>query len=138
LRDPLAKQEPRRWRSKVRLQDAAALARMMRWFAGELRSMSRSRYFMTQQAKTTTDHDEIRRWVEARGGKPATVASTGDEDEAGILRIEFQEHKSGQSLTSISWDEFFEKFEESKLAFLYQDETKQGEVSRFFKFVNRD
>ncbi len=93
---------------------------------------------MTQQAKSTTDHDEIRRWVEARGGKPATVARTGDEDEAGILRIEFQEHKSGQSLTPISWDEFFEKFEESRLAFLHQDKTKQGEISRFFKFVSRD
>ena len=93
---------------------------------------------MTHEAKKTTDHDEIRKWVEARDGRPATVASTGNEDEAGILRIEFQEHKSGQSLTPISWEEFFEKFEESQLAFLYQEKTQQGEISRFFKFVSRN
>jgi hypothetical protein len=30
------------------------------------------------------------------------------------------------------------KFEEKKLAFLYQEETSSGEVSRFSKFVSRD
>jgi hypothetical protein len=93
---------------------------------------------MTQESKKTTDHDEIRKWVEARGGVPATVRSTGRKDEPGILRIQFQEQESGDSLDEISWDDFFEKFEEQKLAFLYQDETKQGKTSRFFKFVNRD
>lgn len=44
------------------------------------------------ESKTTTDHDEIRRWAEERGGE---------------------------------------------LAFLYEDQTKDGEVSRFFKLVNR-
>ena len=28
------------------------------------------------EAKTTTDHDEIRNWAEARGGRPAVVRST--------------------------------------------------------------
>ncbi len=93
---------------------------------------------MTQESKKTTDHDEIRKWVEARGGVPATVRSTGSKDEPGVLRIQFQEQESGDSLEEISWDDFFEKFEEQKLAFLYQDETKQGKTSRFFKFVNRD
>jgi len=32
---------------------------------------------MAGETKITTDHDEIRRWVEARGGKPATVKGTG-------------------------------------------------------------
>ena len=93
---------------------------------------------MTQESKKTTDHDEIRKWVEARGGVPATARSTGRKDEPGVLRIQFQEQESGDSLEEISWDDFFEKFEEQKLAFLYQDETKQGKTSRFFKFVNRD
>jgi hemerythrin HHE cation binding domain-containing protein/Rho termination factor-like protein len=39
-----------------------------------------------------------------------------------------------ESLQQISWDEFFEKFEESQLAFLYQDEKD----SRFSKLVKRD
>lgn len=93
---------------------------------------------MTQASKTTTDHDEIRGWIEARNGAPATVASTADDDEPGILRILFQEQESGKSLEKISWENFFEKFEEEKLAFLYQDETKEGKTSRFFKFVQRN
>ncbi|MBA2409070.1 MAG: hypothetical protein H0V62_04620 [Gammaproteobacteria bacterium] len=91
---------------------------------------------MTQDAKTTTDHEEIRAWVAARDGVPATVASTADK-EPGVLRVLFQAQQSGDALEEISWDDFFEKFEEEKLAFLYQSETKQGERSRFFKFVNR-
>lgn len=86
-------------------------------------------------AKTTTDHGEIRRWVEARGGKPATVRGTGGDDEAGILRIAFTDN---EDLEAIDWDEFFDKFEEADLAFLYQEKTADGKPSRFFKFVERE
>ncbi|HKF94952.1 MAG TPA: hypothetical protein VKB96_10220 [Gammaproteobacteria bacterium] len=93
---------------------------------------------MSQESKTTINHDEIRAWIEARNGTPATVASTANNDEPGVLRVLFQEQESGKSLEKISWDDFFKKFEEEKLAFLYQDETKDGKTSRFFKFVQRD
>jgi hypothetical protein len=85
---------------------------------------------------TTTDHDTIRTWAEERGGRPATVKGTesGDED-AGILRIDFQD--PDDRLEEISWDEWFDKFDEANLAFLYQDEKKDGETSTFFKLVNR-
>jgi glutathione synthase/RimK-type ligase-like ATP-grasp enzyme len=86
------------------------------------------------ESHVTTNHDEIRKWVEARGGKPATVKSTGGKEDAGILRIEFQDR---QNLEEIPWDEFFEKFDRNDLAFLYQDRLKSGEESRFFKFVRR-
>ena len=32
------------------------------------------------RAKVTTDHDEIRKWAEARGGHPAAVRSTPSKD----------------------------------------------------------
>jgi hypothetical protein len=85
---------------------------------------------------TTTDHDTIRKWAEERGGRPATVKGTesGGED-AGILRIDFQD--PDDRLEEISWDDWFEKFDEAKLAFLYQDEKKDGETSTFFKLVKR-
>ena len=86
--------------------------------------------------QTTTDHDTIQRWAEERNGHPATVSSTADGGEAGVLRIEFEQGDS-DALTEISWDEFFSKFEEENLAFLYQEETSDGEASRFFKFVSR-
>ena len=93
---------------------------------------------MAGESKTTTNHQEIKKWVEARGGKPATVKRTGGKDDAGILRINFEGYSGEESLEEISWEEFFDKFEDKELAFLYQDKTKEGKESRFFKFVNRD
>lgn len=89
------------------------------------------------QATTTTDHDVIRRWVEERGGKPAAVRATHQGGETGILRIDFPGHGDENSLETIEWDAFFEKFEREKLAFLHQDEIGDGKTSRFFKFVQR-
>jgi hypothetical protein len=89
------------------------------------------------QAKTTTDHGEIRRWVEERGGCPARVQSTGRADDPGILRIDYTGGSGQESLERISWDEFFEWFERDSLAFLYQEETKDGGESRFSKLVSR-
>lgn len=92
---------------------------------------------MAGQSKTTTDHEEIRKWAEEREGHPATVSRTGDEHEPGVLRIDFPGYSGAGSLEEISWDEFFQKFDEKNLAFLYQDETRDGEQSRFFKLVSR-
>ena len=93
---------------------------------------------MAGESNTTTDHDTIRRWVEQRGGRPAAVKATESGDDPGLLRIDYPGYGDDDSLDEISWDEFFEKFEDSKLAFLYQDETADGDESRFSKFVSRD
>ena len=93
---------------------------------------------MASESKTTTDHKTIQAWAEARGGKPATVKSTEKDGEAGVLRIDFPGYSGAGSLEEISWDEFFQKFDEKKLAFLYQEQTSSGEESRFFKLVTRD
>ena len=93
---------------------------------------------MAGESKSTTDHEVIKRWTQERGGKPATVRGTGGEEEAGVLRIDFPGYSGEESLEEISWEEFFDKFEGKKLAFLYQEETSGGEESRFFKFVSRD
>ena len=86
------------------------------------------------EAVTTTDHDEIRKWAEARNGHPARVKD--DDREGGLLRIDFDEPE--ENLEKIEWDRFFEIFEENNLAFLYQEETKSGDTSRFNKFVARE
>jgi hypothetical protein len=88
-------------------------------------------------ANSTTDHDVIKQWAESRGGHPARVRATGDEDgkgDVGIIRIDFPGYSGEGTLEEISWDEFFEKFEEKRLALLYQDD----EESRFNKLVSRD
>ncbi|MEL6855114.1 MAG: hypothetical protein AAFO83_08375 [Cyanobacteria bacterium J06607_13] len=87
-------------------------------------------------SRQTTDHDKIKSWVEERNGHPAAVESTSSDGDVGLIRIEFPKGDS-DDLEKISWDDFFEKFEESKLAFLYQEETSDGEKSRFCKLVSR-
>jgi hypothetical protein len=92
---------------------------------------------MASESQTTTDHDEIRKWVEGNNGKPASVRDTGGDDDAGILRIDFPGGAGEDALEHISWDEWFDKFEENKLAFLYQSEKASGEASTFCKLVRR-
>lgn len=85
------------------------------------------------ESNQTRDHQKIRAWAEARGGRPAHVTDTGSQDDPGILRLDFE--PADQGLEPISWDEFFEKFDEAGLSFLYQDQTADGRQSRFHKFV---
>jgi hypothetical protein len=92
----------------------------------------------TGKSMRTTDHDVIRRWVEERGGRPAAVKATESKDDPGMLRIDFPGYSGENRLDDISWDEFFKKFDEKNLEFLYQDETRDGKPSRFWKFVNRE
>jgi hypothetical protein len=88
-------------------------------------------------AKSTTDHDIIRKWAEERGGQPAHVKTVAGKGEIGILRIDFPsppdpDDAKDANLEPISWDAFFEKFDENELAFLYQED------SNFNKLVKRE
>jgi hypothetical protein len=88
------------------------------------------------ESRTTTDRQEIQRWAEERGGRPAGVKGTGEAGDPGVLRIMFDSGE--ENLEEISWEQFFEAFEQNNLAFLYQERTADGGVSRFHKFVSRD
>src|SRR5947209_13797412 len=91
------------------------------------------------KARTTTNHRVIRKWVEERGGSPATVKGTRRKgDPAGLLRIDFPGYSGAQSLQEISWDDFFTKFDAGRLVFLYQNQKADGQPSRFCKFVSME
>jgi hypothetical protein len=89
-------------------------------------------------SKTTTDHEEIKRWAEARNAVPAEVSSTHKPNEPGILRFDFPDapNHNDSKLSQISWEDFFRKFDDSDLEFLYQEKTATGEKSNFNKFVH--
>jgi len=87
------------------------------------------------KSKRTTDHEEIKQWVENHNGKPAIVSGT-QKDDGGVLRIDFG--GSGRSLEGISWELFFSIFDKNELAFLYQDTEDTDKLNRFNKFVPRD
>ena len=80
--------------------------------------------------RVTTDHATIRRWIESRGGHPATVSGAPGE-ETGALRVDVPGYAEQEFLDALSWEEFFRRFEAKGLAFVYDDE------GRFFQFVER-
>ncbi|MGN6608321.1 MAG: hypothetical protein ACTHMS_15070 [Jatrophihabitans sp.] len=86
---------------------------------------------------TTTDHDVIRAWAEARGGRPAPLKSNENKNIcAGVLRIGFRDDSG--DLDEVDWEPFFSTFDDRKLAFVYQEHTSDGSTSRFNKLVSRD
>lgn len=80
--------------------------------------------------KRTNNHDEIRKWVRDRGGRPSVVGGTE------LLRIDFGAGE--ENLDEIDWDEFFRIFDDNNLDFIYQEQTSDGSTSRFSKFVTRE
>lgn len=109
-------------------QSLASLA-----YASGCRSLGLLEVARMAEAKQTTDHETIRKWVEARGGKPSRVKGTGSHNTLGVLRIDYEGYSGEDTLEEISWAEFFDAFEANDLAFLYQDE----DDSRFSKFIAR-
>lgn len=89
-------------------------------------------------AITSTDHEEIRQWAEERGAKPACVKGTGKRGDTGMIRLDFPGYSGGDSLQEISWEDWFEKFDEQGLALLHQETTAAGEQSNFNKLVARE
>lgn len=80
----------------------------------------------------TINHDEIREFVEKRGGTPSLVKDTG------ALRIDQPGGATSDNYQALTWDQFFKAFEDNNLAMVYQAETAQGNASNILKFVQRE
>jgi hypothetical protein len=119
----------------------AASKSSSRGTAGKSNSRTASKQSTRSRSKAssqiTTDHDQIRQWAEQRQGQPACVKGTGARGDTGVLRIDFPGGEEAK-LQDISWDDWFQKFDERGLAFLYQDKTANGRTSRFNKLVSRE
>lgn len=86
------------------------------------------------QTTRTVDHAEIKEWVEARGGRPAVVEGTFDEQGGGVLRIDFGE--PDEALEELTWRDFFRVFDANELAFAY-DPQAEGDDTYACTFVSR-
>ena len=82
----------------------------------------------------TTHHEVIKQWAEERGGTPATVEGTEHGDRLGVLRFDFGD--DSDNLRHVSWDEWFQTFDERRLNFIYQEERTDGRQSNFFRLEN--
>ena len=74
------------------------------------------------------DHDEIRTWIEEGNGQSGKMADTE------LIAVYFGSPES--DITPIEWEEFFEIFDRSNLAFMYE-ERSSGDTSSFFEFIDR-
>lgn len=90
-----------------------------------------------QRGEPLIDHQEIREWAEARGAKPACVKRTGGKGDVGMIRLDFPGYSGEESLQAISWEEWFEKFDNNHLALIVQETTAEGRPSNFNKLVKR-
>lgn len=85
------------------------------------------------------NHEEIREWAEVRGAVPTCVRGTGSRGrgDTGMIRLEFPRFGEEPKLQPISWDRWFEKFDDSGLALMVQEERAIGDRSNFNKLVKR-
>lgn len=87
-----------------------------------------------QSAKTTTNHDEVREFIESKGGKPAVMRGTSDASGQAVLRIDL---RNDPELEQLGWDRFFQLFDKNNLALHYQEESSEGKPANIFEFVQR-
>ncbi len=86
----------------------------------------------------TANHKIIRQWVEARGGVPVRVLETETPtEEEGVLDFLF-DGKKDKRYKILSWSEFFKRFEQSHLAFEYEESLEGKIESKFYKFISRN
>jgi hypothetical protein len=89
----------------------------------------------TKSSQTTKDLKEIRKWAEAREGKPVIVKGTESKEGGGVLRIDFPGYSGEDKFEEVSWEDWYAIFKDRDLTFLYQDKTRDGKESRFFKLI---
>ncbi|OLE27790.1 MAG: hypothetical protein AUG44_09190 [Actinobacteria bacterium 13_1_20CM_3_71_11] len=86
----------------------------------------------------TTDHDVIQRWAQERDAVPATVEGTEHGDHLGVLRFDFPGGSESGRLREVSWEEWFDTFDQRGLNFIYQEQRSDGTQSNFFQLENPD
>ena len=90
----------------------------------------------------TTDRALVRDLVEEYGGYPAHVEQSEGEGDRGLLRVAFPDVPSrdadrNEDLKELSWETFFDQFEEEGLALVYP-ENLGDEAAADFQLLERD
>jgi hypothetical protein len=81
----------------------------------------------------TTNHDVIRRWAEARGARPATIAGTERQGRPGVLTFNMPGYRESSRIREVSWDDWFRTFDERGVNLIYQEQLRDGRQSNFFR-----
>ena len=78
----------------------------------------------------TQNHDQIKKWIEARGGRPARLAHQSTSDTLAPLTVWFEDENRNvkQSYQALEYDEFFKVFDQHNLTFTY---TENGDDDKY-------
>jgi hypothetical protein len=82
------------------------------------------------QTLATRSAEVVRAWAEARSATPATA--TRRDGRPATLRFDFPGY-GGRRLEHIEWDEWLATFRDRDLVFLFQETTRDGRQSNFFR-----
>lgn len=86
---------------------------------------------MKEGEKTTTNHEEVKTWVDSKQGRPARSKTATGRDGTS-LKIIFPGN-TDKNLMEITWEEFFDEFDRDELAFVYQE----GGRDRYCRIIRR-
>ncbi len=95
---------------------------------------------MAGNSKETTDHEEIKRWAEARGGQPAVIDHPNAQADKRGIRIDFPGKRDDaiKDLTHpVSWNEFFRIFDDQQLLLAYDDDPTDEDPAMWYHFEPR-
>ncbi len=90
----------------------------------------------------TRDHDVIRQWAKARQAEPAT----GEATRSGPATVNVNDGGAGvrfnfpgaSAFRPISWDEWFQNFDQHHCAFVFDNDNSIRPVSNHYRIVNAD
>lgn len=85
----------------------------------------------------TTDHDEIRHWVESVGGRPVQVRLAASTGPVGVPALDVPGRRTGGDVENITWDDWFDEFERAGLALLYEPASVPSAAAPYGKLVPR-
>jgi len=99
---------------------------------------------MDDKFTTTTDHNEIKAWVEKHHGRPQIDDFSSGASGQKMLRVDFPGEADDQLLGesdkphNTSWEAFFKEFEDQGLAFMYAKRVNKDDPSMSYRFVPRN
>ena len=92
---------------------------------------------MPSELFMTTDHDEIRHWVESIGGRPVQVRLASSTGPVGVPAIDVPGRTTAGSVESVSWDDWFVEFDRAGLALLYDQTSAPDDPRPYTKLIQR-
>jgi hypothetical protein len=92
---------------------------------------------MTSELNLTTDHDEIRQWVESVGARPVQVRLAASTGRVGVPALDVPGRRTSGAVEAVTWDDWFDEFDRAGLALLYEPEPASSAPAPFGKLVPR-